>query len=42
MEKNGISVECLRPVDYDIANGLWLDMTEHGWKKDVWPQISEN
>ena len=41
MEKNGVSVECLRPVDHDIANGVWPDMTEHGWEKDEWPQVSE-
>ena len=41
MEKNGVSVECLRPVDHDIATGVWPDMTEHGWDKDVWPNISE-
>ena len=41
MEKNGVSVECLRPVDYNIASGVWPDMTEHGWDKDDWPQISE-
>ncbi len=41
MEKNGVSVECLRPVDYEIANGVWPDMTEHGWEKDDWPKISE-
>ena len=32
MKKNGVSVECLRPVDHDIATGVWPDMTEHGWK----------
>ena len=41
MEKNGVSTNCLRPVDYDIATGVWPDMTEHGWDKDDWPQISE-
>ena len=41
MEKNGVSVECLRPVDYDIATGVWPDMTEHGWDRDEWPKISE-
>ncbi len=40
MKKNGMSVECLRPVDYDLASGVWPDMTEHGWDKDDWPQIS--
>ena len=41
MEKNGVAVEVLRPVDYDIAYGVWPDMTEHGWEKDDWPQILE-
>jgi len=41
MEKNGISVEVLRPVDYDIAFGVYPDMTEKGWDVDKWPQIYE-
>ena len=41
MEKNGMSVDVLRPVDYDIAFGVWPDMTEHGWENDDWPQISK-
>ncbi|WP_367608104.1 flavodoxin family protein [Legionella sp. W05-934-2] len=39
MEKNGVSVEVLRPVDYNIAYGVYGDMTKHGWDKDDWPQI---
>ncbi len=39
MEKNGIAVESLRPVDFDIAAGVYPDMTEHGWKSDAWPGI---
>ena len=39
MEKNGVSVEVIRPVDYDIANGVYPDMTEHGWTRDEWPAI---
>ena len=39
MEKNGVSVEVLRAVDYDIAYGVWPDMTEHGWENDEWPGI---
>lgn len=39
MENNGVSVEELRPVDYDIAPGVWPDMKEHGWEKDDWPEI---
>ncbi|MEM7313652.1 MAG: NAD(P)H-dependent oxidoreductase [Planctomycetota bacterium] len=41
LEKNGVQVEVLRPVDFEIANGVWPDMTEHGWEKDDWPQLSE-
>ena len=41
MEKSGISVEVLRPVDHKIATGLWPDMREHGWPEDEWPEISE-
>ncbi len=41
MEKNGLAVEVLRPVDHDIATGVWPDMTEHGWERDDWPPIYE-
>ncbi len=41
MEKNGITVEDLRPVDHQIATGVWPDMTEHGWKTDDWPKLYE-
>ncbi len=41
MEKNGVTVEDLRPVDFDIAYGVWPDMTEHGWDTDDWPRIAE-
>ena len=39
MEKNKITTEMLRPVDYDIATGLWPDMTKKGWDKDDWPEL---
>lgn len=39
MERNGVAVEALRPVDYDIAFGVYPDMREHGWEKDDWPAI---
>ena len=41
MEKNGVAVEVLRPVDFDIAYGVQPDMTEHGWHRDDWPSIAE-
>jgi len=39
MEKNDISAEVLRPVDYDLAFGVYPNMTERSWDKDDWPQI---
>jgi multimeric flavodoxin WrbA len=39
MEANGVQTELLRPVDYDLAFGVYGDMTEHGWKKDDWPKL---
>jgi multimeric flavodoxin WrbA len=41
MEKNGVTVESLRPVDFQIANGVYPDMTEQGWDQDDWPGIYE-
>ncbi|MBT8446928.1 MAG: flavodoxin family protein [Gammaproteobacteria bacterium] len=41
LAKNGVSVETIRPVDHDLAFGVWPDMTEHGWAKDDWPAILE-
>jgi len=41
MEKNGVSVEMLRPVDYNIAYGVYPDMKEYGWADDEWPGIYE-
>lgn len=41
MEKNGVKVDVLRPVDYDIAPGVYPDMTDHGFKTDEWPTIQK-
>ena len=41
MDKNGISTEALRPVDHNVAFGVYGDMTEHGWPQDDWPKIYE-
>jgi multimeric flavodoxin WrbA len=41
MEKNGIHTETIRPVDHQIAFGVYPDMTEHGWMVDEWPAIYE-
>jgi len=39
MQKNGVAVEVLRPIDHQIAMGVQPDMTEHGWDRDDWPAI---
>ena len=39
MTRNGVRVDVLRPVDHEIASGVWPDMTEHGWQRDDWPPI---
>jgi multimeric flavodoxin WrbA len=39
MEEVGVSTEMLRPVDYEIAPGVYPDMTEQGWERDDWPEI---
>ena len=41
MRKHGMSVRSLRPVDYDLAYGVYPDMTEYGWETDQWPEILE-
>ncbi len=41
MEKNGVSVEVLRPVDFSIAFGVYPDMAKQGWERDDWPGIFE-
>ncbi|MEM1243900.1 MAG: flavodoxin family protein [Pseudomonadota bacterium] len=39
MEKNHVAVEEIRAVDFNIASGVYPDMTKHGWQQDDWPQI---
>jgi multimeric flavodoxin WrbA len=40
-EANGVAVEVVRPVDFQIAYGVYPDMTERGWERDDWPQIQQ-
>lgn len=39
MEKQGVTTEVIRPIDHDIATGVWPDMREHGWESDAWPEL---
>lgn len=41
MERNDVAVEVVRPVDHEIASGVYPDMTEYGWERDDWPPIQE-
>lgn len=41
MRRNGVSVDNVRAVDHEIANGVYPDMTEHGWEVDGWPEVWE-
>lgn len=39
MKKHGVNVEIIRPIDHDIATGVYPDMREQGWDSDEWPDI---
>lgn len=39
MEKQGVVTKLIRPIDHQIATGVYPDMRKHGWKKDEWPSI---
>jgi multimeric flavodoxin WrbA len=41
MEKNGVDVEVIRAVDFEIAPGVYPDMKERGWDEDDWPSLYE-
>lgn len=41
MDKQVVDTEVIRPIDHDIATGVWPDMREHGWETDEWPEIAE-
>jgi multimeric flavodoxin WrbA len=41
MEKHGVSCDVERPIDLEIATGVYPDMTEQGWPSDDWPRLYE-
>ena len=41
METHGVATDVLRPVDLDLARGVYPDMTEYGWTVDAWPELFE-
>lgn len=39
MRKNGVTVDEIRAVDYDLAPGVYPDMADHGSERDDWPEL---
>jgi multimeric flavodoxin WrbA len=39
VQRTGISMPILKPVDFDLPPGVYPDMTEHGFKSDGWPEL---
>lgn len=39
MKAQGVTVESVRAVDYELAPGVEADMTEHGFERDDWPKL---
>jgi len=40
MRAHGVVVDEIRAVDFDLAPGVYPDMTDHGWDHDDWPQLA--
>lgn len=41
MEANGVATEIIRPVNHQIAFGVYPDMTQKGWEEDEWPALQQ-
>lgn len=41
MSEQGVEVESIHILDYQVAFGMEKDLTQHGWDKDDWPQIQQ-
>ena len=39
MAEQGVTVEHLHMLSYQIPPGVYPDMTEHGWERDDWPEV---
>lgn len=39
MRRNSVTVDVIRPTAHQIAFGVYPDMTQHGWKRDDWPEL---
>ncbi|MXP43787.1 flavodoxin family protein [Allopontixanthobacter sediminis] len=41
LHRNKVNAERVRVADFDLAPGVYPDMTEHGWDRDDWPKLWE-
>ncbi len=41
MREQGVGVDIVRAVDFELAPGVWPDMREHGAERDDWPELYE-
>lgn len=41
MEKQGVTCTTIRVADNDIPPGVQMDMRDHGWNQDDWPNIQQ-
>lgn len=39
MRKEKVRIDEIRLVDFEVASGVYPDMTEHNWEKDDWPML---
>lgn len=39
MKGEKVKIDEFRLIDHDVANGVFQDMTEYGWKVDEWPSL---
>ena len=39
-DKQGVELSRIRLAKYELAPGVYPDMTKHGWPKDDWPELS--
>lgn len=41
MSDNGVLVKVIHLASHQVANGVYADMTDHGWDRDDWPALWE-
>lgn len=39
LDKEKVKHDEIRFIDEDVATGIYPDMTEYGWKTDIWPTL---